>query len=45
MEKSRSKKLIGTDVTLHVQDALAIDFEMPVGSVSDSVTVQLGAPD
>jgi hypothetical protein len=43
VEKSGFKKLIRPDVTLHVQDALAIDFEMPVGSVSDSVTVQAGA--
>ena len=44
VEKSGFKKLIRPDVTLHVQDALAIDFEMAVGSVSDSVTVQAGAP-
>jgi Carboxypeptidase regulatory-like domain/TonB dependent receptor len=44
MEKSGFKKLIRPDVTLHVQDVLAIDFEMAVGSVSDSITVQAGAP-
>jgi len=44
VEKSGFKKLIRPDVTLHVQDALAIDFEMAVGSVSESVTVQAGAP-
>jgi hypothetical protein len=44
VEKSGFKKLIRPDVILHVQDALAIDFEMAVGSVSDSITVQAGAP-
>ena len=44
VEKSGFKKLIRPDVILHVQDALAIDFEMPVGSVWDSITVQAGAP-
>ena len=44
VEKSGFKKLIRPDVILHVQDALAIDFEMPVGSISDSITVQAGAP-
>jgi Carboxypeptidase regulatory-like domain/TonB dependent receptor len=44
VEKSGFKKLIQPDVTLHVQDALAIDFEMTVGSISDSITVQAGAP-
>jgi len=44
VEKSGFKKLIRPEVTLHVQDALAIDFEMAVGSVSDTVTVQAGAP-
>ncbi|HWC20374.1 MAG TPA: TonB-dependent receptor, partial [Terriglobales bacterium] len=32
------------DVTLHVQDTLEINFEMPVGIASDSVTVEGGAP-
>jgi Carboxypeptidase regulatory-like domain len=44
VEKSGFKKLIRPEVILHVQDALAIDFEMAVGSVSDTVTVQAGAP-
>jgi Carboxypeptidase regulatory-like domain len=44
VEKSGFKKLVRPDVILHVQDALAIDFEMAVGSVSDSITVQAGAP-
>jgi hypothetical protein len=44
VEKTGFKKLIRPHVILHVQDALAIDFEMAVGSVSDSITVQAGAP-
>ena len=31
-----SRRLVRPDVILHVQDALAVDFEMPVGSVADS---------
>jgi hypothetical protein len=44
VEKSGFKKLIRPEVNLHVQDALAIDFEMAVGSVSETVTVEAGAP-
>jgi hypothetical protein len=38
------RKLIKPDVILHVQDALDIDFELPVGAASESVTVEGGAP-
>ena len=38
------KKLVRPDVILHVQDALDIDFEMTVGSASESITVEGGAP-
>jgi hypothetical protein len=31
-------------VTLHVQDALAIDFELPIGSAVETVVVQAGTP-
>jgi hypothetical protein len=44
VEKPGFKKLIKPDVILHVQDALDIHFEMPVGAVSESVTVEGGAP-
>lgn len=44
VEKSGFRKLIKPDVILHVQDALEVDFEMPVGVASDSVNVQAGAP-
>jgi len=29
---------------MHIQDALAIDFEMAVVSLSDNITVQTGTP-
>ena len=44
IEKPGFQKLIKPDVILHVQDALAIDFEMTLGSASESITVQAGAP-
>ena len=44
IEKPGFKKLIKPDVILHVQDALAIDFEMTLGEVSESVTAEAGAP-
>jgi hypothetical protein len=44
IEKTGFKKLIKPDVILHVQDALAIDFEMTLGSAADRITVEAGAP-
>jgi hypothetical protein len=44
LEKPSFKKLIKPDVILHVQDALAIDLEMAVGSASESITVEAGSP-
>ena len=44
IEKPGFKKLIKPDVILHVQDALNIDFEMTLGPVSETVTVEAGAP-
>jgi len=44
IEKSGFKKIMKTDVILHLQDALEINFEMPVGAVSETVTVEPGAP-
>ena len=44
VEKSGFKKLIRPDVILHVQDALEINFEMALGSASETVTVEAGAP-
>jgi len=44
VEKLGFKKLVKPDVILYVQDALAIDFALTLGSVSESVTVEAGAP-
>src|SRR5215831_5069301 len=44
VEKTGFKKLLRLDVALHVQDALAIDFEMTLGPSKESVTVEAGAP-
>lgn len=44
VEKPGFKKLIRPGVILHVQDALDIDFELPVGAASESVTVEGGTP-
>jgi hypothetical protein len=44
IEKLGFKKIVKPDVILHVQDALTIDLEMAVGSASDSITVEAGAP-
>jgi hypothetical protein len=44
IEKTGFQKIVKPDVTLHVQDALAIDFEMTVGATSETITVEAGAP-
>jgi hypothetical protein len=44
IEKAGFKKLIKPDVVLHVQDALAMDFEMTVGSALETIKVEAGAP-
>ncbi len=38
------KTLIKPDIVLNVQDALAINFTLPVGAFSETVTVEGGAP-
>ncbi len=38
------KTLIKPDIILNVQDALAINFTLPVGAFSETVTVEGGAP-
>src|SRR5208337_4454141 len=38
------KTLIKPDIVLNVQDAIAINFTLPVGAVSETITVQGGAP-
>src|SRR5215472_10915785 len=44
VEKSGFKKLVKPDVVLHVQDALEINLEMALGSATESITVESGAP-
>lgn len=38
------KTLIKPDIVLNVQDALAVNFTLPIGAVSETVTVLAGAP-
>jgi len=38
------KSLVKPDVFLHVQDVIALNFDLPLGSVSEVVTVEGGAP-
>src|SRR5258707_818104 len=44
IEKTGFKKLIKPDVVLHVQDTAELNFELTIGSASETVTVQSGAP-
>ena len=44
VEKLGFKAVLKSDVILHVQDAQEINFEMVLGSASESVTVRGGAP-
>jgi len=44
VEKLGFKGIVKPDVVLHVQDAFAINFQMALGSVSESVTVEAGTP-
>lgn len=44
VEKLGFKTVTKPGIILHVQDALEINFEMALGSASESITVQGGAP-
>src|SRR4029077_19859686 len=44
LEKSGFKKLIKPDFTLHVQDAIELNFELALGYVTETITVKAGAP-
>jgi len=44
VSKSGFKKLVRADVILHVQDALAMDFELSLGAPTETVTVEAGTP-
>ena len=43
VEKPGFKAVIKPDIVLHVQDTLAVNFELALGSVSETVTVAAGA--
>jgi outer membrane receptor protein involved in Fe transport len=42
--KAGFKALLMPDVILHVQDVVSINFTLPLGATSESITVQGGAP-
>src|SRR4029077_18206785 len=44
VSNSGFKTIIKPDIVIHVQDALAINFTLPVGAASEIVTVQSGTP-
>ena len=44
VEKTGFRTLVKPDLVLHVQDSVRLDFEMTLGSVSEIVTVDAGAP-
>ncbi len=44
ISKAGFKTLIKPDIVLNVQDALAINFDLPIGATAETVTVTGGAP-
>src|SRR5262249_9094418 len=44
VQKFAFKTIVKPDVELHVQDVIALNFSMEVGSVVESITVEAGAP-
>jgi hypothetical protein len=44
VSKTGFKTIIKPELTLNVQDALAINFALPLGSVSEIVTIEGGSP-
>src|SRR5271156_71420 len=44
VSNSGFKTIIKPDIVIHVEDALAINFTLPVGAASEIVTVEGGAP-
>jgi len=44
VSKQGFKTIVHPDITLNVQDARAIGFTLPVGPISDTVTIEGGAP-
>ncbi len=44
VSKDGFKSIVKGDIELHVQDQLSINFSVQIGSVSESITVEGGAP-
>ena len=44
VSNSGFKTIIKPDIVIHVQDALAVNFTLPLGAASEVVTVEGGAP-
>src|SRR5215467_3836429 len=44
VEKFAFRTVVKPEVELHVQDVIAMNFSMEIGSVTESVTVEAGAP-
>jgi len=44
VEKAGFRKIIKPEVIVNVRDALSVDFELTLGTLSDAVTVEAGAP-
>jgi hypothetical protein len=44
VQKFAFRTVVKPDVELHVQDVIALNFSMEIGSVTESVTVEAGAP-
>src|SRR5579863_8127229 len=44
IEKAGYARIVKPGIELHVQDVITVNFQMRVGSVSESVTVESGAP-
>jgi hypothetical protein len=44
VRKFAFRTIVKTDVELHVQDVIVLNFSMELGSVDESVTVEAGAP-
>src|SRR5216684_2327424 len=44
VQKTGFKSIVKQGVELHVQDVIALNFQLEVGSVAESVTVEAGTP-
>src|SRR5262245_746884 len=44
IQKFAFRTVVKPDIELHVQDVIALNFSMEVGSVTESITVEAGAP-